>query len=138
MKDSETALSAQDYSNEITTPAPEKDILSYYPTRQLYWLNGTNQPPFCNKPDQPLNKTMLMNAMRKSESHCKLFDMSVEVDMALYQLIKNRVLRGWYRIAKEETHWDADGKKMLIWVDWVQDYLFCTYTDEYIINDYVK
>lgn len=49
--------------------------------------------------------------------------MSKEQDKQLFQLIKNRVLQGWYRVAKEENHWDADNRKMLIWLEWIQDYL---------------
>lgn len=113
----------QDFSSWLVVITPSTDFLSYHPDRQLFWYGGVNKPPFINQPDQPVNEQMLSASIRRSESHCKLFDMSEESDRVLFQIIKNRVLQGWYRVAKEESHWDTENKKMLIWLEWVQDYL---------------
>lgn len=120
----------QDFSSWLVESAPNVDILSYFPNRQLYWIGGPNKPPFYNRPAQPVNAQLLSNSIRKSESHCKLFDMSKDSDRILFQIIKNRVLQGWYRVAKENTNWDADEKKMLIWLEWVQDYLMYPFDDK--------
>ena len=126
----------QDFSNWLTVQCPEVDILSYFPTRQLYWLTGTSTPPFCNKPEQPVNQQLLSHTVTRSEAHCKLFDMSIDNDRILFQIIKNRVLQGWYKLAKEETHWDSESKKMLIWLEWVQNYIFYPYKNDDIGNEY--
>lgn len=129
-------MPVQDFSSELVTVTPNTDILSYYPDRQLYWLCGPGKPPFCNKPEQPLNQQLLASSIRRSEAHCNLFDMSKEQDKQLFQLIKNRVLQGWYRVAKEENNWDAENRKMLIWLEWIQDYLmYPLYLDSEIRYD---
>lgn len=113
----------QDFSKYLTIITPQFDILSYYPDRELYWVAGVGRPPFINKSDQPINSQILQAAIKRSEAHCRLLDMSIDADKNLYEVIKNRVLQGWYRIAKDETHWDAENRKMLIWLEWIQDYL---------------
>ena len=122
-------MQEQDFSSWLTTTTPAVDILSYFPSRELYWLGEIGTPPFCNRPEQPLNSQIMSQAIKRSEAHCKLFDMSEDQDRILFQVIKNRVLQGWYKVAKEETHWDSDSKKMLIWLEWVQHYLFYPYSD---------
>ena len=126
----------QDFSNWLTTTTPDRDILSYFPDRLLYWLGTPGTPPFCNKPEQPVNAQLVSQAVKRSEAHCKLFEMSTDQDCILFQIIKNRVLQGWYKVAREETHWDPESKKMLIWLEWIQNYLFYPYTNDYIANEH--
>ncbi len=70
-----------------------------------------------------ISMDMLADAMPAPEFHCRLFNLSSPEDIKAYTVIYQRILDGWYELLNIQRYWDDKEKRMMVWMEWSQNYL---------------
>lgn len=70
-----------------------------------------------------LSTDALEDAILAPEFHCKLFNLSQTQDVEDYRVIYQRILDGWYELLNIQRYWDEKEKRMMVWMEWSQNYL---------------
>ena len=64
-----------------------------------------------------------VRAIRVCDAKVRTFDMSEPDDAAAYRDVLDRVMNGWYTITHTQRNWDPDKKCMIVYVEWVEQYM---------------
>lgn len=99
---------------------PSRDVLSNRDTTQLNWYRDLAPFPLVDNSAKGMDPAARNEARTVDEFHCKMFDMTKEEDVALYSIVKQRILSGWYTQCKELVKWEDT--PLFIWLEWIQSY----------------
>ena len=107
----------------ITEIYPGQDEFSYTPDSPIYWYSDIGSIPLrVDSRLDGMDAQVRQLARTVHEFHCRMFEMDKEQDRHDYEVIKQRMVQGWYTPVKELTKWDEANLPLKVWLEWTQSY----------------